>query len=92
MTNQEAASALQAAADKNWESDQEMVAADPIMQRDGDLDFYRDDHTALTITADLIRAGELEAAYSNAATMDTAVREVIPPAVWVHIGGELLHG
>ena len=51
---------------------------------------YQDDLAALEWIRSEITAGCLSEAYSYACTLDTAVREEIPMAVWVYIGGELL--
>jgi hypothetical protein len=51
---------------------------------------YEDDAWALRGIADLVAAGEREAALRGAFRLDTACREEIPGDAWLHIGGELL--
>lgn len=58
-----------------------------------DLDIRRrQDAIDLTNVADKLRMGKLDFAYEAASQLDTAVRDEIPMAVWVYLGGDLVHG
>lgn len=51
-----------------------------------------DDARDLRIIADLIANGDADRAKGHADLLDTGARELIPMAVWVFLGGELIHG
>ena len=51
-----------------------------------------DDVNDLLTMVEMIRAGELKCAFRHANKLDTIVREEIPCAVWVWLGGDLIHG
>lgn len=50
-----------------------------------------EDARSLSIIADMLADGNVLAARDYADTLDTGCREQIPMAVWVHMGGELIH-
>lgn len=62
-----------------------------LFPRDADmLAMYARDRQALLNVAALIADGRHEGALDYACHQDTACRDVIPPDVWVHIGGDIL--
>ncbi len=53
---------------------------------------YARDVEDLRGVATLIEMGDTGNAFEIASQLDTAVRDVIPLAVWVYLGGDLVHG
>lgn len=54
-------------------------------------DLEHEDAETLHYIADMIAAGNLAGAFGSASRLDTVVREEIPAAVYVYIGGTLTY-
>ena len=52
---------------------------------------YMDDYYGLLGVMENIEEGLLDVAFASASSFETQLRDEIPMAVWVFIGGELLH-
>ena len=76
---------------KTLTAEQAMAMLEAAARDERSVLLSEDVNDLLTIV-EMIRAGERKCAFRYANKLDTIVREEIPCAVWVWLGGDLIHG